>query len=69
MRRRNRDWFKEFCAVLGDVKVEFWLCPIPGHSEGTWRTELVQTVEWRGDVAHCLAPGCARTSAYPGKSR
>jgi hypothetical protein len=56
-------WFEEFLAELGDAHVRFWVCPISGHSEGTWRTDrMTPTVEWNGNVARCLAPGCARTS-------
>lgn len=57
------DDLDELLALIGDLPIQFWTCPVEGHSEGTWRTELVQTVEWRGNVAHCLAPNCGRTSA------
>lgn len=50
---------------LGNCKISFWVCPIPGHSRGDWRTELVQTVAWDGGVARCLAPNCGRTSTNP----
>lgn len=58
------DWFEGFLAALDEanVRIQFWICPVIGHSEGAWRTELVATVEWRGDVAYCLAPDCNRTS-------
>jgi hypothetical protein len=59
------DW-DELLEALGDVRFQFWVCPIDGHSEGDWSaTRPVTTVEWIGDVAHCRAPGCNRTSADP----
>lgn len=62
------DW-DELLEALGDVRFQFWVCPVAGHSEGDWRTTaLVPTVEWVGDVAHCLAPDCTRTSADPRES-
>ena len=45
--------------------LRFWTCPIRRHSDGSWRTGAVPTVEWRDGVAHCLAPGCERTSSNP----
>jgi hypothetical protein len=59
--------FEEFLHELdsANIRMRFWLCPVPGHSAGTWSPTLTQTVEWRGDIAHCLAPGCDRTSADP----
>jgi hypothetical protein len=60
MGRRDGELRKE----IGRLRVQFWLCPIRGHSEGTWAPgELVTTVEWRRNIAYCLTPGCARTSA------
>lgn len=38
---------------LLNARVRFWLCP--RHRQGS--------VEWRGDVAHCLEPECGHTSA------
>lgn len=55
-------WSERLLNALGGARVQFWICPVIGHSEGTWRTGLVQTVEWSGDVARCLAPGCNRAS-------
>lgn len=44
-------------------RVQFWICPIKGHSDATakpgWRGP---TVEWVDGVATCLFPGCFRTS-------
>lgn len=47
---------------LLNARIRFWVCPL-GHSERKPDAPLRQTVEWRGDVAHCLEPGCGRTSA------
>lgn len=52
-----------------DVRVQFWVCPNVKHRNPTTRRE---TVRWMDDVAHCMEPGCFRTSAntttsdYPG---
>lgn len=56
------DWLEAF----GQLQVGFWVCPL-GHSEHRltpWPQGVPgATVEWRGNVAHCLAPGCTETSA------
>lgn len=45
-----------------NARIRFWTCPV--NHPGPWRlSEVRQTVEWRGDVAHCLEPGCGKTSA------
>lgn len=49
---------------LGNVPVMFWTCPVRGHSDSD-RHNPRQTVEWRDGVAHCLTPGCGRTSDNP----
>ncbi len=36
-----------------NARARFWLCS--DHRKGS--------VEWRGDVAYCLEPGCGKTSA------
>lgn len=61
------DLMAEFIAALdaSGARLQFWTCPIRGHSRGTWTDQLVQTVAWDGDVARCLAPDCGRTSADP----
>lgn len=46
--------------TAGRVRMRFWVCPENTHRRPG---ELVVTVEWRGDVAHCTFPGCGRTSA------
>lgn len=48
--------------LLGNARVQFWMCPVAGHGEGP---PLRETVRWIGDVAHCMEPGCGRTSADP----
>lgn len=53
--------FEEALDLIGDARVRFWTCPISGHSTGDG---LRQTVEWDGDVACCLFPGCLRRSDY-----
>lgn len=52
-------------AELGPTRTQFWTCPIDGHSDGSWTPDPVVTVRWEGDVAHCLAPDCGRTSTNP----
>jgi hypothetical protein len=54
----DRDWIK----ALGTARIEFWACPIEGHSFGG---PLRETVRWVEGVARCLEPGCGRTSADP----
>lgn len=44
--------------------VQVWVCPRKGHQD-RGRDDagvLLPTVEWRGDVAYCLTPGCNRSS-------
>ncbi|AUI56804.1 hypothetical protein [Amycolatopsis sp. BJA-103] len=43
---------------VANARVSFWMCPDEEHRDKG-------IVEWRGDVAHCLEPGCGRTSADP----
>lgn len=48
------------------MRIQFWVCPVPEHRDR--RDELGQplpTVEWRSNVAYCLAARCGRTSADP----
>lgn len=47
--------------LLGDVRVRFWACLIPGHDKNGG----YPTVRWAGGVARCLTPGCIRTSNDP----
>jgi hypothetical protein len=50
-------------AGLGPFQVRAWVCPIKAHRAGSNPGELpLPTVEWRGDVAYCLTPGCKRSS-------
>lgn len=52
------------CAryVMLNARVVFWMCPVEGHGEGP---PLRETVRWIDGVAHCMEPGCGRTSAIP----
>lgn len=55
-----------FCSQhspLRDVRVRIWFCPDRAHAHPA--QPLRPTVRWVGDVAHCLEPGCGRTSADP----
>ena len=54
---------KIFREGLGKLPIQFWVCPVPGHSQHREDAPLRQTVEWRAGVAHCLEPGCGRSSA------
>lgn len=49
--------------ALGGLRVQAWFCP-DDHSHG-WPGCPGPTVEWRDNVAHCLKPGCGKTSARP----
>ena len=51
--------FDELIALLGNVRIRFWVCPIDEHRE---RRDAV-TVEWVDGIAHCTAEGCTNTSA------
>ena len=51
------DWIEAF----GQLQVGFWVCP-DGHSAAD-SDKPGATVEWVGNVARCLRPGCHRTSA------
>lgn len=45
------------------IGIRFWVCPMPGHSDRNGPDgRPVVTVEWRGDIAYCTAPGCNRSS-------
>ena len=59
MRGDPDDWV----ALLGHLQVQFWVCP-DGHSMQDSGGDR-PTVQWRDGVAHCLRPGCDRTSASP----
>jgi hypothetical protein len=47
---------------LGQFRVRFWVCPVKGHRTLSDGELDLPTVEWRGDVAYCLTPGCKRSS-------
>jgi hypothetical protein len=58
-------WFEEFLDAVADanVRMRFWVCPVREHrGRNDAQGWPVVTVEWHGDVAHCTAPGCGRTS-------
>jgi hypothetical protein len=48
-------------SVFANVRFSFWMCPVAEHE----KNGDLPTVEWRGVVAHCLTPGCDRTSERP----
>ncbi|MER7331642.1 MULTISPECIES: hypothetical protein [unclassified Micromonospora] len=49
--------------ALGSIRVKFWACPTPGHSDRKGEDgRPVVTVEWDGDVARCTAAGCTNTN-------
>jgi hypothetical protein len=50
--------------ALGDVRVVIWFCPDRREHERQRdkNAPLRPTVEWVGDVAHCLEPGCGNKS-------
>jgi len=55
------DWLEAF----GQLTVGFWVCPL-GHSDSMFNRQSWMdggTVQWVGNVAHCLKPGCTETSA------
>lgn len=50
-------------ALLAGAPIRFWVCPVREHGERrSERGMPVVTVTWVGDVAHCTAPDCDRTS-------
>lgn len=57
--------------TLLDIPIQFWVCPIPEHGDRHDENgKPLPTVEWVGDVARCLAPGCENTNRpteTPGK--
>lgn len=53
---------EEWPEELLNARVQFWLCPVD-HETRFHGGFPFQTVEWRGDVAYCLEPGCGKTSA------
>lgn len=46
-----------------NARIKFWICPIDHPKRNGPNGFPLQTVEWVGDVARCLEPGCGRTSA------
>lgn len=54
------DWWDAFKDA--NVNVVFWICP-DGHSEHSYKDPPRETVRWIDGVAHCMTPGCTRTSA------
>lgn len=53
----------DLMEAFADVRIDFWTCPVPGHSDRRgYHGEPVVTVEWDGDVARCTAPDCGRTN-------
>lgn len=53
----------ELMAAIGDAPIRFWMCPVRPHGDRTGDSGWpVVTVEWRGGIARCTAPGCGRTS-------
>jgi hypothetical protein len=50
--------------IESTVKVVFWVCP-DGHSEHSYKDQPRETVRWFDGVAHCMTPGCLRTSIGP----
>ncbi len=57
------DNLRELQEALGDATFRFWTCPITGHSgRRDGKGGPVVEVEWVDGVAHCLFPGCGRTS-------
>lgn len=47
---------------LGQYRIKFWVCSIKAHRIRKDGELDLPTVEWRGDVAYCLTPGCGRSS-------
>lgn len=50
--------------TLLDIPIRFWVCPEPAHHDlRDEQGDILATVEWRGEVAYCLASQCGRSSA------
>lgn len=53
----------DLLAVLDNVRIQFWTCPVVEHRRRTAASGgPVVTVEWRDGIAHCTAPDCVQTS-------
>ncbi len=51
---------------FANVRARFWTCPVAGHNgRRNSAGGPVVEVEWVDGVAHCLFPGCGRTSTDP----
>lgn len=67
--RREKADHSAIEEAIGHAPIQFWGCPIEAHWERTGPDGVsMPTVVWRpgpdgSDVAHCLTPGCGRTSA------
>lgn len=49
---------------LLNVPIRFWVCPVVEHHDPRDdQGGMLASVEWRDEVAYCLAPECGRTSA------
>jgi hypothetical protein len=49
-------------SPLASAKIQFWMCPIEEHAH-RYPEPIRETVRWIDNVAHCMEPGCGRTSA------
>lgn len=54
---------EEWPEELLNARIKFWQCPDRHPDRRDDKGWPTQTVEWRGDVAYCLEPGCGKTSA------
>lgn len=52
---------EEMWDELGKARIMFWMCPVEAHSLHQANTPIV---EWRGNVAYCLFPGCGNHSSF-----
>lgn len=60
---------EELAEALGNARLRFWVCPLVEHRRRNNASDMpVVTVEWRGNITHCTAPGCGRSSTGREKS-
>lgn len=67
--RRDQEPAEEWPDELLNARIKFWQCPDRHPDRKDDKGYPVRSVEWRGDVAYCLEPGCGKTSAEAADDR
>lgn len=63
-RPRTKSALSKLLELIGDRPVLFWMCLKDGH-DVPLGGQPRETVRWIDNVAHCMTPGCGRTSLDP----